>query len=148
GVVAQGGQDARHQAVAALGALVAVDIGAHRYVVAVPAARGELPAQQLGRVDLHHDLAVDAVTGVEVQVAVRRAGEAVHAGVRAAPVRVDRPLQGQAGGRRHPVEERAGPDLVDGDAAERRRVEGTGGDRLRLEQRGVGPAVFGVHGEV
>ena len=38
GLVAQRGQDARHQAVAALGALVAVDVRAHRDVLALPAA--------------------------------------------------------------------------------------------------------------
>ena len=38
GVVAQGGDDAGHQPVAALGALVAVDVGAHRDVLAAASA--------------------------------------------------------------------------------------------------------------
>ncbi len=84
-VVAQGAQDARHQSVAALRALVAVDVRAHRDVVAEPAPGAELAAQQVRRVHLDHDLGVEAEAGVEVQIAVGLAGEAVDARVRAAP---------------------------------------------------------------
>ena len=47
-VVAQGLDDARHQAVTAFRALVAVDIGAHRDVRALPAARGEVERSSSG----------------------------------------------------------------------------------------------------
>ena len=77
GGVAQRGDDAGHQPVAPLGPLVAVDVGAHRDVLARPARRGQLLAHQLRRVDLDHDLGVEVVPGVQVQVGVRVPGEAV-----------------------------------------------------------------------
>jgi hypothetical protein len=80
-MIAQRRDDPGHQLVAALRALVAVDIGAHRDVCAVPAVGGEVAAQQLRCVDLDDDLGVEAEAGVEVQIAVGLAREAVDAGV-------------------------------------------------------------------
>ncbi len=134
-VVAQGPDDAGHQPVAAFGPLVAVDVRAHRDVLAVPGAGGQMAAQQFGGVDLDDDLGVEAEPRVQVQIAVRPAGEAVHAGVRAAPVRVHGPFERHAGGPGHPVHDRAGPDLVEGDPPEFGGVEGARRHRVRGEER-------------
>ena len=69
--------DAGHQLVAALGPLVAVHVHADRDVLARPARRGQLLADQLGRVDLDHDLRVEVGARVHVQVGVGVPGEAV-----------------------------------------------------------------------
>ena len=66
-----------HQLVATLDALVAVDVGAHRHVLAAPGRPAQLPAQHLADVGLDHDLRVEVVARVEVEVLVRLAGEAV-----------------------------------------------------------------------
>ena len=104
--------------------------------------RGQLAAEQLGGVDLHHDLGVEAEPGVEVEIAVGLAREAVDAGVGAAAVRVHRPFERHPGGAGHPVDDRAGADLVEGDPAELGGVEGAGGHRVRREEGGApaGPA--------
>jgi hypothetical protein len=76
-VVDQRLEDPAHQPVAALGALVRVRVGAHREVLALPALRGELPPEHLGRVHLHDDLRLEIAPGVHVEVRVRRTGETV-----------------------------------------------------------------------
>ena len=94
--------DPAGQAVAPLHRLVRVGVGAHRDLLARPARRAQLGAQPLDRVDLDHDAPVEVLADVEAQVLVGRAGEAVDARVAAAAVRVDRPAEGHAGGRRAP----------------------------------------------
>ncbi len=75
--VGEGLDDAGHEAVAALGALVRVGVGAHGDVLALPAGGAELPGEDLDGVDLHDDLAVEVVARVQVEVGVAVAGEAV-----------------------------------------------------------------------
>ncbi|MGH3304651.1 MAG: hypothetical protein ACRDOK_23845 [Streptosporangiaceae bacterium] len=77
GRVAQRGDDAGHQPVPALGPLVAIHVGAHRDVLALPARGGELAPREVRRIDLDHDLGVEVVTGIHVQVRMRIASEAV-----------------------------------------------------------------------
>src|SRR5262249_19209938 len=69
--------DVRHQRVAALGPLVRLGVGTHGHVLAGPLRRAELGGEDLPGVDLDHDLAVEVVPGVEVEVGVRVPGEAV-----------------------------------------------------------------------
>ena len=69
--------DALRQPVLPLGALVRVGVGPHRDVLTPPAARRELGAQLLHRVDLHDDHAVEVRRRVEVQVLVRGPSEAI-----------------------------------------------------------------------
>jgi len=75
--VAQRGQDPRHQPVPALGALVAVDVGPHRDVLARPPRPGQLHPHQLRRGHLHDHLRVEVLPGVEIEVLVGVASEAV-----------------------------------------------------------------------
>ena len=128
-------EDAPHQPVAALHPLVRVGAGPHRDVRAGPPARRELAAEHLGGVDLHDDLRLEVPPGVHLEVRVGRPREAVHAGVRAAAVGVDRPVE------RHrragdPVDDRSRLDLDAGDLPELGCVERSPAD---LEQ------VFGCH---
>jgi hypothetical protein len=95
GAAGQRVDDAGHEPVAALGALVRVGVGAHRHVLVAPLGRAQLAGEHLGRVDLDDDLAVEILPGVQVQVGVAVAGEAVGARVAAAPVRVDGPAERQ-----------------------------------------------------
>ena len=118
---AKRGDDARHQPVATLGALVGVGVGAQRDVLTPPRRPEHLAPQDLGDVDLDHDLGVEVVPGVELQVAVGAPGEAVDTAVGAAAVRVDRPVERDLGHRGHPVQRRTRGDLVEGDAGELRR---------------------------
>jgi hypothetical protein len=48
----------------------------------------------------------------------------------------------------HPVDDRAGPDLVERDPGELGCVEGTADHRVGAEESGVGPSVFRGLGEV
>ncbi len=99
-----------------------------------PLRRGQLPAQQLRGVDLHHDLGVEVVPGVEVEIGVRVAGEAVTAGMAAAPVGVDGPLERHLRCRRDPADDRLRLDLVERHAGEAGGVEGAY-DRVGKRQR-------------
>ena len=85
----QGADDARHQRVASFGALIGIGVGAQRHGVVPPGWTAQLRAQHVGDVGLDHDLRVEIGTAVQVQILVGRAGEAIAAGVRAAPVPVD-----------------------------------------------------------
>ena len=67
----------RHQPVAALGPLVAVDVGAHRDVLARHDGAASSRRSSSADVDLDDDLRVEVVARVEVEVVVRLAGEAV-----------------------------------------------------------------------
>ena len=89
----------------------------------VPGRPRQLALQHLADVGLHHDLRVEVVPGVEVEVLVRLAREAVDAGVAAAPVRVDRPSERHARRFGNAVQRRSGGDLVEGDPAELGGVE-------------------------
>ena len=122
-------ENAGHQPVAALGPLVRVGVRAERHVLTAPGRPGELPAQHLGHVDLHDDLAVEVGAGVELEPGVRSTGEAVDAGVRAAAVGIDRPAERHGRGRRHLVERAPRGHLVEADPGEL-----GGGDRA--EQAG------------
>jgi len=70
-------QSAGHELVARLDPLVRVGVRPHRDVLALPRRARELGANDLRRVDLDDDLALEVAAGVEVQVGVGRAGEAV-----------------------------------------------------------------------
>ena len=113
--IGQGPDDARHELVAALGPLVGVRVGAQGHVLPPPGGLGQFPAQDLRGVDLHHHLAVKVQPGVEVEVGVALPGEAVDAGVAAAAVRVDGPLERHPRTGDHFVEHRFGGDLVESD---------------------------------
>ena len=92
--------DAAGQPVLALAPLVRVGVGAHGDVVARATAPGASSARSRStRVDLHHDPLVEVVADVEAEVLVGRPGEAVGAGVAAAPVGVDREAERQERGR-------------------------------------------------
>ena len=87
-----------------------------------------------GAVDRVADANVGQGFGVPVRHQDRRfAGAAVTACMLAAPVGVDRPTEGHPGGRRYPVDDGLGLYLVEGHAAEARRVE-SAGHRTPFEQ--------------
>ena len=75
--VAQRLPDPAHQLVAALDPLVRVGVRPQRDVLALPRRPRELRPQHLGHVDLDDDLLLEVPPGVEVEVLVRRAREAV-----------------------------------------------------------------------
>ena len=83
----------------------------------------QLRPQQLGDVDLDDDLALEVPARVEAEIGVGRPGEAEDAGVGAASVLVDRPVEAEAAAR-HVVERRAGADLVEVDPHRLGGVEG------------------------
>ena len=122
-VLEQRAPDARHQAVARLDPLVGVGVRAERDVLARPGRPRELARQHLRRVDLDDDLALEVAAGVEVEIAVRRAREAVDAGVRAAPVGVHRPAERHRRALRHAVEHGARAHLVEAHVERLGRVE-------------------------
>ena len=69
--------DPGHEPVAALDPLVRVGVGAERHVLARPRRPRELGAQHLDDVRLDDDLRLEVPPGVQVEVLVRRPGEAV-----------------------------------------------------------------------
>ena len=125
-------EDAAHQAVSPLHALVRVGIGAHRDVVALPPLGGELATKDLGRVDLDHDLGLEVPAGVHVQVRVGRPSEAVAASMAATPIGVDRVVERHLRGGRDLVDDRLGLDLDALDPSELGRVEGSSRDLEEL----------------
>ena len=137
--VQQGLEDPRHQLVLALGPLVDVHVGAHGDVLALPLARAELLADQGRGVDLDHDLGVEVMPGVQVQVGMRVAGEAVNTRMATSTIGINSPAERDAGGVGHPVDHAAGVHLEERHAAEARGVERPG-DGAALEQRGRGRA--------
>ena len=114
------GDDSGHQPVAALGALVGVGVGAQGDRVVGPARAVQLPAQHVGDVGLDDDLVVEVGAGVEVEIGMRVAGEAVDTRMRAAAIGVDGPLERQLRGRRDPVQGGLGEHLVERDPGELR----------------------------
>ena len=69
--------DARHQLVASLDPLVRIGVGAERDVLALPRRAHQLRPGDLRRVDLDDDLALEVPAGVEVEIGVGGASEAV-----------------------------------------------------------------------
>jgi hypothetical protein len=112
------------QAVGRLQRLIAIrDAGERdRNPASVPAATGELPAQERGRVGLHHDLRVEIRARAEVEELVRGPRVAVSAGVLAAAVGIEAELEADVGA----VvggEDRVGLFLEDLDRDRRRLLE-------------------------
>src|SRR5262249_1442833 len=115
------------------------DVGPHRDVLTRPPRPGQFPPRQFGSVDLHDDLGVEVEPGVKFEVGVGVPGEAVDAGVAAAPVWIDGELERHPRRWRHLVDNRLGVYLVKRHAAEAGSVEGPRDDipaeegRLRIE---------------
>ena len=99
--------DAAREPVAALALLVGVGVRAHGDVLAAPARARELGGEALDGVDLDDDAPLEVVAPVEPEVLVRRAGEAVRAGMAAAAIRIDRVAERHARGPRHLADDRA-----------------------------------------
>jgi hypothetical protein len=116
-------EDLRHHPVAALDPLVGVGVRPQRDQVPLPARPRQLGPQQLGDVDLDHDLPLEVPPRIEVEVGVGAASEAEHAGMSATSIGVDRVAEAVAAAG-HVVERRAGADLVEVDPHRLRRVEG------------------------
>jgi hypothetical protein len=113
------GDHAGHEAVAAFGALVGVGVGAECHRGDDGALRAQLFRQHFGDVDLDDDLVVEVFAGVEFEVGVGVAGEAVDARVAAPTVRIDRPGERHGVARaRNMVERGLREHLVKGDARE------------------------------
>ncbi len=85
-MVGQGRDDAGHETVATLGALVGVGVRAQGHELARPLRLGHLGGEDLRCVDLDDDFAVEVLTRVEVEVAVGAPREAVDARVGAPAV--------------------------------------------------------------
>ena len=83
-----------------------------------PGGLGQFLPQDFGGVDLDHHLAVKVQAGIKVQVRVALAGKTVDAGVAAAAIGVDGPLERHAGTGGHFVEHRFGGDLMESDPGE------------------------------
>jgi hypothetical protein len=81
----------------ALDGLVAVGGGADGDVARPVALAAEFGAQHLDEVALGDQLGLEVEAGREVEVAVRRARETIDAAVLAAPVRVERAVEGDVG---------------------------------------------------
>ncbi len=75
--VAQRLPDPAHEPIAALDPLVRVGVGPQRDMLALPRRLAQLGPQHLGHVDLDDDLPLEVPARVEIEVLVRRTGEAV-----------------------------------------------------------------------
>jgi hypothetical protein len=82
---------------------------ADSHVVSVPGRAGELTSQHLDEVRLHEDHRGELVVRAELELRVVAACVAVVAGVRAAAIGIERPLEGHA---LHGVERRPALDLL------------------------------------
>jgi hypothetical protein len=92
-------------------------------VLALPRRPLQLRAQHLGHVDLDDDLALEVATGVEVEVGVRRAREAIKASMTTSPIGIDRPPERHRRRLGHAIEGALGVDLVEVGVQRLRRVE-------------------------
>ena len=110
--------DARHQLVAAFGALVRVGVGAEHDGVPHPGAAAKLLLEHVGDVDLDDDLRVEVAPRVEFEVLVRSPGEAVRTRMTASSVGVHRPVERHRRRPGHVVECALAHDLVEGDVGE------------------------------
>lgn len=90
-----------------------------------PGSSREFAAQDGGDVGLDDQLRVEVVPAVEIEVLVRGPGEAVPAGMGAAPERVDGVPERQPGGLRRPVQRALAQHLMEGDSLELRRADTT-----------------------
>src|SRR6185369_336470 len=77
--------------------LVAIGVTREDDDVALPRRPQQLLAERLGRVLLHHDLAVEVAPRAEAPVLVRGARVAVRARVEAASIRVEAEAKGDVG---------------------------------------------------
>src|SRR5439155_26799703 len=100
------------------------DVRPHRDVLALPALRDQLLSQELFGVHLHHDLRVEVLSKVEIQVGVCVPSETVKTCVAASPIGIDGPAEWHPRDLGNAIDDRLRPDLVEGDTAEFRRVEG------------------------
>ena len=130
--IPQRAPDAAHELVAAFDPLIRIGVGPERDVLAPPRRTRELCAQDFGRVDLDDDPALEVAPRSEAQELVRRTGEAVHAGVRAAAIRVHRPVERDAGVLRHPVERRLRAHLHERDVQRLRCPEAAHGGGFHI----------------
>ena len=115
--------DPAHELVAALDPLVRVGVRAQRDVLALPRRPPELDAQELRHVDLDDDLPLEVLAGVEIQVGMGGASEAVCAGMRASSIGVDRPPERHPRTLRHLIQRRACLHLVEADSERLGRIE-------------------------
>ena len=95
----------------------------------------ELPPEDVGDIGLDDDLVVEVGPGVEVEIGMRVAGEAVDAGVRAAAIGVDGPFEGELRRRGDPVQRRLREHLVEGDPGELRRADRPDQPVVRVQSR-------------
>ena len=107
--VQQRGERSARELVVPLDRLVRIGRGAQRDRLAGPRRARELPREDLREVRLHEHDAREVVAGPQLELRLVPAGVAVVAGVRAAPVRVERPREGHA---LHAVEGRPAGDLL------------------------------------
>src|SRR5690606_1135241 len=133
--------DAAGEAVPALGPLLRGGVGAHGDEVAPPPPGVELGAQAGDRVDLDDDAALEVAVGVEVEIGVGGAGEAVGAGVRAAPVGVDGVAEPERGAL-DLVDDPLGPHVQELEAPELAAAGLALEDRL-VEERLLRPGLVG-----
>src|SRR3990172_516854 len=94
--------------------LVRVAGGADRDVLPPPGRSAQLAPEHLDQVDLDDDAPLEVAPGVVAKVLVVAAGEAVDAGVLAAPVGGEAPAQGGQARHAHPVQCALALDLLDG----------------------------------
>ena len=79
-----------------LDGLIRIGRGADGYLLANPRGFVELSAQHVDQVDLHEDDAREVIARSELELRLIPSGEAVVATVCAAPIRVQRPVEGHA----------------------------------------------------
>jgi hypothetical protein len=115
------GNDLWHQAIATLGALVGIGVGAKRYRLMRPGRPPQLPCQDVADVDLDNDLPVEVLTCVEIEVGMGVPGEAVNAAMATTSIGVDRPVERKACRLRHRIQRRLRQYLMESDASKLRR---------------------------
>src|SRR5712692_4668186 len=91
----------------ALNRLIAIRRRTDDHPLALPRWLAQLSPEHLGQVDLDEDLVLEIEAGIELMPSLVLPGEAVHAAMPAAAVRIDAPLEG------HPL------DGINGRAARR-----------------------------
>ena len=126
--------DPRHELVARLNPLIRIGVRPHRDVLALPRRPPQLGSDDLGRIDLDDDLALEVAAGVEVEVLVGRASEAVDTSMAASAIRVDRPAKRHHRRVGDAVDRRLGVDLVEAHVERLGRVEAA--DRGRIAVSG------------
>ena len=120
----------RVSAIASLDRLIGIGGGAERGLSRVQWP-GQFAPQHLDEVGLDEDHRGEVVVGVELELGLIAAGEAVVAAVRAAPVAVEGPLEGHAV---DPVERRAAADFLVGSLVGAADGVGQGADAAFFHQ--------------